>query len=93
MSGYGDESLSMTEVDVDAAPVFNHKRNELMSAVPDISKCDKANLITSRTVSVGLTDKVLVCKTIKTNNVSQFNFNFINNFQNIDFNFPFVFSL
>lgn len=51
----------MTEFDADVVPVFNHRRNELMSAVPDISRWDRASLITSRTVSVALTDNVLVC--------------------------------
>lgn len=54
------------DVNVEALPpVFNHKRNELMSAVPDISRCDNASLMTSRTVSVGLTDNVLVYSEIK----------------------------
>lgn len=44
-----------------ADPVFNQSLKEFTSAVPDISRWDKANLMTSRTVSVGVTDNVLNC--------------------------------
>ncbi len=61
-----EEESPSTELDTPtpvaiADPVFNQSLNEFTSAVPDISRWDKANLMTSRTVSVGVTDNVLNC--------------------------------